>query len=800
MSGIIFDEAMRGDLIDGSGAVHAVDFEVSVQAATIGHFARTGRARLVGVVHALPWADHAAIDGELTMSASRRTLCYEVFFAGTDERRYHLSGRKDVRLLDPFRSMTLMPVTLTCGGVELAAGEMRFDLNEIVALLASFRPAQVARHTDPVLPAHGVPTPDPLSAAETGTLRALSEAIFVPGERVPAAGPETMTRALAQIANFPADVRTAWRAGLAAVGVVARLLTGRAIRKLRPDKLLALLQSLTAPGDGRPLRRLVDFVLMPLRSAHFGRDDYMNAIGFPDMIQRVREPDPRWMRQVTTAEDLEESTTLEAEVVVVGTGAGGAAMATALAERGVAVALVEEGHYNRRPEFSGSPERRMHALYRERGLTFTVGSPPISIPLGRTVGGTTAINSGTCLRAPDDVLDAWRHDLGAPDDFIGANFSRYYDQVSRELNVGPNERRYLGKIADVVATGAEAMGLEHRPLPRNAPGCDGQGACIFGCPTAAKRSTDVSYVPRALRAGASLFTGLPVRKVLMRGRRAVGVEARGTDRFGAPKTLRIRAEAVVLSCGTLLTPLMLRDAGIDLPWLGRNLSVHPGMGMLAMCADKTLPWSAVPQGYGVHGAGDGIVFEGAYMPPPFLVSTVPLMGAELTRWMDAHDHVAQFGFMIRDSGDGRVMRGPTGRRLVSYNLSDRSHARLQRGSALLAEMMIRGGATEVLTGFGHTPIVRTIGEARALGTAPLGKSDFNLLGAHPLGTCRMAADPGRGVVDPEHRVFGTANLYVADGSTVPSSLGVNPQMTIMAMALRAGEALASRLESRALAA
>ena len=801
MTGLTFFEAMRGDLFEADGTHHLIDFELHIEAATIGHLARTGEARLTGVVHALPWADHAAVAGTLTISPLRgRTLVYDVQFAGPDGRRYTVSGRKDVRVRHLLRSMTRMPTRLLCDGVTLATGEMRFDLNELIALVASMRPAQTVRHTSRTLPLVGAALAAPITDAEVTLVDAFCAALFEPGDNVPAPDAHTVARVVEQVAYLPPDVQLAWRAGLATLATAIRMRSGRPLHKLTVARRRTLLDGLVGPGAGKPLRRLADLVFMPMRVGHFGRQDYLDAVGYPRLINRVEPEEPRYMKQVTAAEDLPSDSVVEAEVVVVGTGAGGAAIAAQLAEQGIAVAIVEEGRFHGRQAFSGNPEDRMRALYRDRGLTFTVGSPPISVPLGKMVGGTTAVNSGTCLRVPADVLDAWRADLGAPTDFTADRFGRWYDKVESELQVAPNEHRYLGKIADVVARGAGSMGLDHRPLPRNAPGCDGQGVCIFGCPTAAKRSTNVSYIPRALKAGAVLYCGLPMRRILQRGRRAVGVEARGTDAFGAPKRLEIRADAVVIACGSLITPLILRDAGITSPWLGRNLSVHPGMGMLAMCDEPTRPWTAVPQGYGVHGAGDGITFEGAYMPPQFLVSTMPLFGAEMTRWMDRHDHVAQFGFMIRDAGDGWVTRGPTGRRLVRYELSDRSHARLQRGSAMLAEMLLLGGATEVLTGFGYRPIVRTVDEARRIGTDPLAKADFNLLGAHPLGTARMAGNAELGVVDPEHRVFGTANLYVVDGSAVPASLGVNPQITIMAMALRAGELLAGRLQNRSIAA
>jgi choline dehydrogenase-like flavoprotein len=204
------------------------------------------------------------------------------------------------------------------------------------------------------------------------------------------------------------------------------------------------------------------------------------------------------------------------------------------------------------------------------------------------------------------------------------------------------------------------------------------------------------------------------------------------------------------------------------------------------------PWQGIPQSYGVEGP-PGIRFEGVYLPPPLAAAVAPVPPEELNRWVDGEGKVAQYGFMVRDEGVGRVRRGPGGRPLATYELSARSRERLQTGAAILAEMLILGGAREVLPGISGIPPLRTVEEARAIGKRRISPMDYRLLGAHPLGTCKMGPDRSSGVVDFDHRVYGTENLYIADGSVVPTSLGVNPQVTIMAMALRAADRIAARL-------
>ena len=170
--------------------------------------------------------------------------------------------------------------------------------------------------------------------------------------------------------------------------------------------------------------------------------------------------------------------------------------------RGHAVLIVEEGAHYTRADFNGRATDMMQKMYRQGGLTVSVGNTVIPIPIGKGVGGTTLINAGTCLRVPDRVLDHWRDDFGLTD-FTPEMLGAYYEEVERFLEVAPSSKEALGAAGVLIAKGCDALGYSHHPLPRNAPGCDGQGLCCFGCPTDAKRSTNISYIPAALQKGPS---------------------------------------------------------------------------------------------------------------------------------------------------------------------------------------------------------------------------------------------------------------------------------------------------------
>lgn len=789
---LTFFETMSGELYDADGRAHHVAMDLRCESSRARSFLTDGRARITGTIRALPWVDGAAVVGTLVARpVIGRFMSYDVGFTDEEGRGWRLRGRKDVRLLTrPQYSLTHLAATLEREGHEVARGTMQFFANDYPRFLRSFKPW--ASFT-PVLPDGQGPPAGGLRLRQRATLLAFAEAIIVADGKVPEASEETLATTEVYVSHLTPMLQTGFRVGLRALDAAARARHAKRFADLTLEQRRALVDR---AGEGRlaALRSVVNGLAAPVKVSHFGRRDYLDALGAPDYANADREPTPGWMANVATPDEIPAADRVECDVVVVGTGAGGAAVAARLVEKGLGVVMVEEGRYVRRTEFAGNPVLRLMKYWRDGGLNVALGNSTIAVPTGRLVGGTTAINSGTAFRTPDSVLEEWLAQ-GFPSDFEPGSFKPYLDDVEAELQIGPTEDRYLGRVARIIAKGAEEVGGRHGPLPRNAPGCDGQGLCVFGCPTDAKRSANVSWVPRALKSGAQLFTGMSVTRILMSGRKAVGVLAEGQDGNGAPRQLEIRARTVVLATGTLVTPILLRRNGVDLPWLGRNLSIHPAFSAIAMMPDVDgTPWKAVPQGYHVTGIGDELVsFEGGAAAPPFGSGALPFHGAELSRWMNNWDRVEQFALMVRDTGVGSLRQGPGGRTLIRYDVTPRVLEAFKSGCVGLAEMFLRGGAQEVVLPIAGVPPVRTVRDARAIATADLKPNRFTAMGFHPLGTARMGADSRTAVVDFENRVFGTSGLYVADGSVIPSSLGVNPQVTIMAFALRAADAIAADL-------
>jgi choline dehydrogenase-like flavoprotein len=629
-----------------------------------------------------------------------------------------------------------------------------------------------------------------LSERERRTLLAIAEAVIPAGRLVPAGGPRDVDKVDRLLAAAFPGMRSAFKAGIAALDAYAYARHFRSLASLSVEKRVQLLDRWRT--GSYPQRMLVRTLLAPLKIAHFDDADFYSKMGcvYPGNEKRIVEKQ-RWHERINRAADLKTDEEIECDVVVVGTGAGGAAVAKELAEKGVAVVLVEDGEYHMRDSFTGGTAEMSRKLMRDMGLTLALGNTAIPIPVGRAVGGSTIINSGTCYRAPDRVLAKWREQMGLVE-FTPDYMAAYYERVERVLGVARAKKEYLGPAADIIARGCERLGIKHHlPLLRNAPDCDGKGLCVLGCPTDAKRSTNVSYVPLALRAGSEIWTGAKVESILLERGRAAGVIARAHGPRGAKLT--IRARATIVACGTFYSPGLLERSGVGGPQLGRNLSIHPALAAAAWFDEPLKSYNFIPQGYAIEEFHDeGILFEGGQTPLDFGAGMMPQVGPAFTELVERFDHVAMFGFMIEDTSRGRVI-STKGRPIVTYYLNDRDLAKLKRGQEILTRVFLAAGASKVTPMVNGFDEIRNQDDLERYRRAKLSARDFDITAYHPLGTARMGTDPRTSVVNRDHMVHDCQDLYVVDGASVPSSLAVNPQVTIMALATRAADRLADKL-------
>ena len=616
---------------------------------------------------------------------------------------------------------------------------------------------------------------------------ALAEAIIPPCANVPGADEGTVARADEIVTEFHPLLGKAWKVAQASLSAAAIAHAGRPFHALSASAQDALIQR----WERDPiLRTPLGLVALVYKFVHFDRRTVYESMGGKlNVVQGLEEP--RWLRQIQRGEDAGDEE-IECEVVVVGTGAGGAVVGRELADRGFAVVFVEEGEHHRRDAFDGSSIRAHQRFYRG---AFSVGNVAMPVLMGRLVGGSTAINGGTCFRTPEWILDRWCEEIGT-DEFSASLMEPYFARVEDVLQVGASEPKHIGPIADVMARGCDARGWSHFAVQRNAPGCDGSGFCDFGCRTDARRGTNLSYVPPALEKGSVLFTGLAVSSIVVEGGRAVGVDAVATKNG---RKVRVRARTVVLAGGAIPTPLLLLKQGIanESGQVGKNLTLHPSTGFSALVEEPIAGHKHIPQGYGC----DEFLREGMLLmagQPDLNVAGVifPFHGRRFAEAVDQIERTASFALLIRDATrNGRVWRSVGGFPAITYNITQSDVDLMHQAMVRTGEMCLSAGAKRLYPGTFRMPILDGESEFDKFRKAKLAPSDVLWTSYHPLGTCKMGIDPRTSVVGLDHETHDVPGLYIVDASTVPGPLGVNPQLTIMAMATRAAEKIADRIKS-----
>lgn len=484
-----------------------------------------------------------------------------------------------------------------------------------------------------------------------------------------------------------------------------------------------------------------------------------------------------------------EITRTDCEVLVIGSGAGGATAASRLAEAGLDVLVLEAGGDHRHDHQDGSVMPSLARLYRDSGLTVAAGRPTLPVPVGRTLGGTTVINSGTCFRAPESVLRQWRdsHGVGWADEL-----DRHFASAEEFLKVQQLDAEEIGLNGLLAMQGARELGLSGAPIARNAGNCVQCSGCPLGCPIDAKQSMRVSYLPRAAKAGARLRTGVEVRQLLVENGKCVGAECivREPGRehlLGSGRRLQVRAETVVLAGGALGTPEVLLRSGLGSRMVGRQLHAHPATWVGARYPEPVRGWEGVMQSYYIDQWKDrGLLLEATFTPLAFGGAWLPGSGADFQRAVRDYDHVASIGVHLTDRASvGRVRLDNHGVAL-SYRLDRREARELAFGIARAAEIHFAAGASEVYPNVAGLPRLLR-GQLDRLDPDQIRGPELRLEAFHPMGTARIDPDPRRGVCAPDASVHGVENLFVSDASLFPSAVGVNPMMTVIAFAEQVAE-------------
>jgi choline dehydrogenase-like flavoprotein len=510
----------------------------------------------------------------------------------------------------------------------------------------------------------------------------------------------------------------------------------------------------------------------------------------------------------SNAATLDDGKRLTPEVCVIGSGAGGAVTAQVLARAGHEVLVVEEGGHRTRADFNMREDVAFRTLYQDGGARATVDGA-IALLQGRTVGGTTVVNWTTCFRTPATVLDHWRTNFGT--DFTTAELDPHWRAVEERLHVAEIPIEESNRNNRLLYDGLRAIGLSAAPTRRNVKRCMKSGYCGMGCPVDAKQSMLVTYLPDAVAAGAEVVYRLRVDRLETEAGRVARAHASvlGDDgRTPTGKRVVIEAKRFVVSAGALNSPALLLRSGLGGKGspLGRRTFIHPVAGIAARYDEVIEPYYGAPQSVASHALAErgdkvGVFLEAAPLHPVMAALASSGMAQDHRSFMvelprlAAHVVLVIDGFHPDEPG-GTVTVRDSGAPALDYPIVPRVWEGLREGVRTLVRANLAMGAKAVRTS--HDPPVEITREADLgrVDAAPWEPGRLALFSAHLMGGCTVAASADKGVVRPgDLRHHQLANLHVIDGSVFPTSLGVNPQLSIYGMAHLVASRLADAWKS-----
>lgn len=504
---------------------------------------------------------------------------------------------------------------------------------------------------------------------------------------------------------------------------------------------------------------------------------------------------------IVEGDSVEQDVVESCDVCVIGTGCGGASLAARLAERGRDVVLLEQGGYYTSRDFD---QREVNMLAKIDGARGLDASHDLSASLtyGNNVGGASVHYWADSYRTPADRLELWEREHGLEGHDL-ATLTPHFEQIERDLHVHTVDDSYVNRMNALLKQGADALGWRVAKVPQARSGCARSGFCMQGCAYDAKQSQLVTYVPRALAAGARLYADARVERLALDGARVRAVEAvvleRATGRPRGP-TVRVEAKAVVVAAGGYGTPTLLLKQGLKdrLPALGERFFCNPCPMVHALFDEDVIMWRNIPAAWGVEEfrlarTEGGRYREGGYLlmanqlQPATLGAVLPGFGGSHRDVMRSLPRVGGTICWIDDAEAGRVWLDGD-RRRVHVPLTGGNELRIRDAWRKQARLLFAVGARELLFGDAADSRIKRAADIDAAVDAIDLRPGRNVFAApHPGGGARMGPDARASVIGFDHRVHGTDNLYVADGSAFPSPPSVDPSVSIMAFSLVAAD-------------
>lgn len=497
-------------------------------------------------------------------------------------------------------------------------------------------------------------------------------------------------------------------------------------------------------------------------------------------------------------DEVSADQTIQCDACVIGSGAGGAWVAHQLVRAGKNVVMLEEGGHHTRREFDMTEGRAFTNLYQELGNRAT-DDQSITMLQGRSVGGSTTVNWCSSFRTPPRVLETWRERFGIATLSTDV-LAPHWDAVEARLHIAEWPLALMNANNRVLWDGLGKLGYERKLMRRNVNGCLNIGYCGMGCPVDAKQSMLVTTIPDAVERGLTVYANASARTIATSGRRATAVNVEMLD----PQTnrptgvkLTVRAKAMVVSGGAVNSPGVLLRSGLDAGGrVGERTWLHPVVASLAEFEHDIAGYGGAPQTahsrqFIERGRGQVGFFLEAAPLHPMLAAVVssgsgPLWDGLFSKFQKLNALIALStdGFLPEERGATvRLRRGAYSRYSISYDFLPAHFEAFLSANKEMARIQFAAGAKRVVSlHVPHAVVMESVDDIGRLDRAQWAPTRVRVVSAHLMGGCAMGSDPATSVVDPHLRFHTLDNLFVVDGSVFPTSLGVNPQLTIYGIA------------------
>jgi choline dehydrogenase-like flavoprotein len=509
--------------------------------------------------------------------------------------------------------------------------------------------------------------------------------------------------------------------------------------------------------------------------------------------------------RITTGDEITEDLKLKCDVCIVGSGSGGAWLAYELCSKGLDVVMLEEGGYHTRREFDLTEAFAFPKLYQELGNR-TTDDLSVTLLQGRSVGGSTTVNWCSSFRTPERILKIWRdvHGLELTSDVL----TPHWEAAEKRLHIKEWPEALINRNNRILWDGLHKLGYDRGLIKRNVNGCANLGYCGMGCPIDAKQSMLVTVLPDAVEKGLRLFSNVSVRRLEVQGRRVARVTGQVLDvekDVPTGRTVSVEAKVTAVCGGAINTPALLLRSGLDAEGrVGRRTWLHPVVVMMALFDEPVNAFSGAPQSVYSHqfierGAGKiGFFLE---VPPvhPMLAAVVATgTGARMQEllhklpYINAMIAITVDGLLPHETGATVALRdGAYSRHSLQYGFVPENWEAFRAGYREMARIQLAAGARKVISLHDEPVELSSEADLAKLDAAPYEKLRLRVVTAHQMGGCPMGKEPAKSVVDPKLRFHTMDNLFIVDGSVLPTSLGVNPQLTIFGLSRWASQHVAA---------